>query len=104
MTAQAPIGFSGRCIAPPVTDKHVKDAWPALAASLPSHIRSDYEKLLVVVRRHKEGEDVTDALPSRNQRDIAGIKFDSLRPPERDAAFHLLWYVNELAVGRNPST
>lgn len=44
-------------------------------------------------------------IPSREQLGECGVRFDKLPSGElRDAAFHLLWFGWELALGREPIT
>lgn len=82
-----------RCIAPPITDEMLT-AWRGLDIS-PSFLLCR-----IVVESIKHGGTVD--LPTRHERETFGREFDELREPARTPAFHLLWAINELALGRSP--
>jgi len=101
--------FAARCIAPPITSEKLA-AYGGMLDSLPDSpraLKDSFRTCLAIVQQHKaQPETVTkESLPSQHDRNVMGTQFDSLPSsgPHRDPAFHLLWYVNELAVGRNPS-
>lgn len=45
-----------------------------------------------------------DSIPWRHELDAWATLFDGLSGPVRDAAFHLLWFGNELDLNREPIT
>lgn len=103
MTQAQPPRFVAHCVAPPLTDEHINEHFPSLLESLPPQLQAPYSCLLRLVTQHRvDGSSVN--LPARRERDIMATQFDVLPHdgPHRTPAFHLLWYVNELAVGRCP--
>lgn len=105
MTTPPAVTYTGRCIAPPLTDNKIDLHFPALLATLPELLHADYQKLLEIVTIHRKDFQASINMPSQRERNIMATKFEELPTSgeHRNAAFHLLWYVNELAVGRNPS-
>ncbi len=91
--------MTARCIAPPITPQNLRD-WPALARAMPEPYRSVMNRLLSIVELHRSG--VLGSLPDKSQRDAWGLMFEALAEPQRTPAFHLLWSVNELSLGRSP--
>lgn len=123
--------FHARCIAPPLTDEILTEC-PALADECEPALREAMKDLLLIVQQAKLGMQVQvpdqsvrngyaamfGSLPQGKRG--TGIMEDHQTPDGRTyqkekyeitnaranqintAAWHLLWYVNELACGRHP--
>jgi hypothetical protein len=85
--------MTGRCIAPPITDE-LLSSWRQLDIS-PSFLLCR-----IVVEARKGGASVD--LPTRQEREVFAFEFDQLTEPMRTPAYHLLWALNEIAIGRSP--
>jgi hypothetical protein len=88
-----------RCVAPPITTAML-DAWGPLFAQLEPRMAELVQWALQIVKAHKAGGKLK--LPSRPWCQSMEAAFEELAEPHRTPAFHCLWYVNELALGRSP--
>jgi hypothetical protein len=121
----------GGCFAPPLTDESLA-RYEVLAESAPQSIKDAMLALLKPIKiwwelpesskegtKHATGRGVMIPLeddhiaaidtemPWRDELNAFGQRFDAIHPVEqkelRDAAFHLLWYANELYHDPNPT-
>lgn len=88
--------FFARCKAPKLTDDRLNTA---LNHSYPS-IRS----LAQIVKEAKQNRKIPNAqdIPNKDFVNQIAAQADTLNGEERDAAFHMIWYVKELLLGRHP--
>lgn len=95
--------MTGRCFAPPITEANLRD-WPSLFVHQSSHVRGVVAKLRNLVMEARDGDGSLAAPPTAQERKDWGELFDTIKSTiPRNAAFHLLWAVNEIALGRMPT-
>lgn len=118
----------GGSFAPPITDDMLKK-WEKLNEKVGGLTGKAIEQLIETVRTHrkhvptrtggkphksgkgtifnlstKAKEACENCLPSADERKLMGQMFESLSGDERNMAFHLLWYANEIGLDREPIT
>jgi hypothetical protein len=120
----------GGSFAPPLTDE-LLDRYDALAADAEPQVRDAMRELLACVRTwwdlpeseggkkpHASGTGtiveldapiaatLDPVIPWADELSAYAARFDTLTPKSEisNAAFHLLWHVNELNLGREPIT
>lgn len=90
----------GRCIAPPMTDERLIN-FKQQIANMPASCAALVNTMHDLVSKHKAGQQITNL--SNVELDNIGIMIEVLAEPQRTPAFHLLWYLKELSVGRTPA-
>lgn len=88
-----------RCIAPELTTELLA-SYRSKQNDIAGDASDAYGHLLLIVEAHQQGQEY--AVPTRKVLNSYGVTLDRLTGDARTPAFHLLWYVQELAVGRNP--
>ena len=96
-------GVGGRTCTAPAIEPNNLSSWNELINSYPpeNSVGVAMRLLFNVVNAERNGSTYT--LPDAAYRTWLGEQlFETLQGTVRDAAFHLLWHVNELACGRTP--
>lgn len=92
--------YIGRCIAPHV-DAAKFEHWRNAIQAFPESCQAAATSLWELLSAYKLGELYT--LPDAATRQQYAQLFESLTEPDRTPAFHMLWCVNEIALGRSPN-
>lgn len=93
--------LTGRCLAPPITTSMLGE-WESLPTQLAPLEQNAFVSLRDLVLRAQQEARIPEGLPPMAVLNWWQELFEGLSGPARQAAFHLLWYVKELALGRHP--